>query len=83
MAADSPDKIKARFGEYVRALRKDRGLSQEDFAGLCGLDRTYVGAIERGERNVSLVNIGKIATGFGLPMRDLFRFEHASRNRRG
>jgi DNA-binding XRE family transcriptional regulator len=82
MAADSPDKIKARFGEHVRALRKDRSLSQEDFAYLCGLDRTYVGAVERGERNVSLVNIGKIAAGMGLPIRDLFEFEHARRNRR-
>jgi len=82
MPADSLDKIKARFGEHVRALRKDRGLSQEDFAGLCRLDRTYVGSVERGERNVSLVNIGKIAAGLGLPLRDLFGFEHARRNRR-
>jgi transcriptional regulator with XRE-family HTH domain len=82
MRADSPERIKARFGEHLRALRKQQRLSQEDFAALCGLDRTYIGAIERGERNVSLVNIAKIAAGLSLPTRDLFGFEHAIRNRR-
>jgi transcriptional regulator with XRE-family HTH domain len=83
MAAEPSEKIKSRFGDHVRALRKKQGLSQEEFAELCGLDRTYIGAIERGERNVSLVNIGKIAAGLSLPLRDLFRFEYADRNRRG
>ena len=48
-------------------------MSQEEFADLCGLDRTYVGGIERGERNVSLVNIEKIAKGFGIPLSLLFK----------
>lgn len=82
MVGTPSDKIKIRFGEYLRSLRTDRGLSQEDFAALCGLDRTYIGAIERGERNVSLVNIAKIASGLGLPIRELFGFENAHRNRR-
>jgi len=43
------------------------------FVGLCGLDRTYVGGIERGEHNVSLVNIEKIATTFGVSLSELFR----------
>ena len=49
------------------------GVSQEEFADLCGLDRTYVGGIERGERNVSLVNIEKIAQTFKVSLSDLFR----------
>jgi len=49
------------FGARVRALRHERGLSQEALAHECGLDRTYVGGIERGERNPSLQNIAKIA----------------------
>ena len=50
-----------RFGEQVRKLRKVRNLSQEDLAELSGLHRTYIGGIERGERNVSLINIVRIA----------------------
>lgn len=45
------------FGERVRALRQAANLSQEELAEACGLHRTYVGAAERGERNISLLNI--------------------------
>lgn len=61
----------ARFGERVRELRKSRGFSQESFAALCGLDRTYVGGIERGERNLALKNIGVIAEALGLTISQL------------
>ncbi|WP_235935379.1 helix-turn-helix domain-containing protein [Candidatus Laterigemmans baculatus] len=56
-----PVDILERFGDRVRELRKQRGWSQEEFALQCGLDRTYVGGIERGERNVALRNIERIA----------------------
>lgn len=49
------------FGENIRALRKTKGISQEDLASLCTLHRTYIGSVERGERNVSLANIVLIA----------------------
>ena len=68
--------IKVLFGSRIRQLRKEGGLSQEAFAELCDLDRTYVGGIERGERNVSLVNISKIATALKLPPIELFRIQN-------
>jgi transcriptional regulator with XRE-family HTH domain len=55
--------IKRRFGARVRKLRKARGLSQEALALTCNLDRSYVGAIERGESNLTLVNIHRLAIG--------------------
>ena len=55
---NNPKKL---FGENVRRLRKNRYWSQEKLAEACGLHRTYIGAIERGERNVSLENIVEIA----------------------
>jgi transcriptional regulator with XRE-family HTH domain len=50
------------FGERVRRLRQAKRLSQEKLAQLSGLDRSYIGSVERGERNISLINIVKIAT---------------------
>lgn len=65
--------IRVRFGEAVRQKRRKLGVSQEAFADLCGLDRTYIGGIERGERNVALVNIQKIARALKLSLSQLFR----------
>ena len=48
-------------------------MSQEEFADLCELDRTYVGGVERGERNLSLINIEKIALAFRVSMSELFK----------
>ena len=54
------------FGECVRKIRLARGLSQEKLAELADLHRNYVGAVERGERNISLLNIVKLAHGLGV-----------------
>ena len=62
-----------RFGKAVRQKRNKLGVSQEAFADMCQLDRTYIGGIERGERNVALVNIEKIAKTLRLTIADLFR----------
>ena len=67
-----PD-ILVRFGERVRELRKRAGLSQEQFAQRCRLDRTYVGGVERGERNLSLRNIAIIARALGATVSELTR----------
>lgn len=61
----------AQFGDRLRELRKRRGLSQEAFADLCGLDRTYVGGVERGERNVALRNIAAMAKALNISISKL------------
>ncbi len=60
------------FGKAVRKLRSDRGISQEEFAELCGLHRTYISDVELGKRNVSLENIGRIAEALNMPLSELF-----------
>lgn len=62
-----------RFGLRVRRLRKANGFSQEAFAAHCGMDRTYVGSIERGERNVSLRNIEIIAKALEVSISELMQ----------
>jgi transcriptional regulator with XRE-family HTH domain len=64
--------IKALFGRALRVLREERGYSQEELAERAGLHRNYVGGIERGERNVGLENIGKLAKALSVRMQDLF-----------
>jgi transcriptional regulator with XRE-family HTH domain len=59
------------FGTNVQKIRKQKGLSQEELAKKCRLHRTYIGGIERGERNVSLINLKKIATALGVKIDDL------------
>lgn len=61
-----------RFGEAVRTHRKARGYSQEAFGDACGIDRSYMGGIERGEHNLALVNILKIITALGIKPSEFF-----------
>ncbi len=71
--ARSGDILK-RFGERVRYLRTRKGIeSQMELSFKTGLDRTYVGGVERGERNISLRNIEKIAKALGVSVDELFR----------
>jgi transcriptional regulator with XRE-family HTH domain len=62
MATGGRDRqIQRRLGERVRALRKEKGFSQEGFADACGLHRTYMGSVERGETNPTLSSLATIA----------------------
>jgi transcriptional regulator with XRE-family HTH domain len=73
VAVDEKQEILLKFGNRVRELRKTKGLSQEAFASLCGLDRTYISGIERGVRNVSLANISLISQSLGVSLAELMR----------
>jgi transcriptional regulator with XRE-family HTH domain len=67
----APD-IRIRFGRSIRRVREEQGINQEETAERCGLHRTYYSGVERGVRNVSLVNIEKIAKGLKKSLPDLF-----------
>jgi transcriptional regulator with XRE-family HTH domain len=64
--------ILIQFGEKVREIRKDRNLSQEELAFKADLHRTYIGMIERAEKNITLLNIEKIANALEVNINALF-----------
>lgn len=61
-----------KIGHKIRYLRKEQGYSQEGFADEVGLDRTYVGGIERGERNIAVINLIRIAKTLNVEVGELF-----------
>ncbi len=64
--------ITEKIGDRIRELRKETGLSQEKFAAKIGMDRTYYASVELGKRNISIVNLEKIAQGLGMSLSDMF-----------
>ena len=73
MVVKEKQKVLVQFGARVRALRKSKDLSQEAFAALCGLDRTYISGIERGVRNVSLLNIKVLSEALDISISELLQ----------
>ena len=68
----SADEVQSALGDRIRALRSQYGWSQEQFAEICGLHRTYMGHVERGEKNVSLSTILRISEALGIPLPEPF-----------
>ena len=68
----SKKEILIKFGDRVREIRKEKGLSQEELSFKADLHRTYIGMIERAEKNITLVNIEKIANALEVSINDLF-----------
>ena len=73
--------LPARFGAAVQELRRRQGISQEKLAAQAGIDRAYMGGIERGQRNPSLTMIQRVAKGLGVPISELFQTVEAKRRR--
>ena len=65
--------ITQKFGEKIKALRNSLGMSQEKFALMIDMDRTYYASVESGKRNISINNIEKIAKGFNITLEELFK----------
>lgn len=65
--------ITQKFGQRIKFLRNERGISQEKFALSIDMDRTYYASVESGRRNISINNIEKIAKGFNVSLEELFK----------
>lgn len=66
--------IKEKVGKRIKQLREKNNMTQEVFAEKCGLDRTYITSLERGKRNISIVNLEKIANAFNISLSEFFDF---------
>ena len=72
-ARTSTESARLRFARLLKSERLARGISQEDLAELAGLHRTYVGSVERGERNIAVDNMEALAKALSLDISDLLR----------
>ena len=71
-----------RLGEYLRSVREKRGWSQEDLGYECGLHRTYIGAVERGEYNITMLSLRKITDTLGIALVDAVRAASVAKSKR-
>lgn len=71
MGANSLADVLVRFGKRLRQIREQVGVSQEKLAAMAKLHRTYVSSVERGKRNISLLNIERLASALGVSLRKL------------
>lgn len=75
-----PENSNQALADNLRAFRVERGWSQEEFADRCGLHRTYIGAIERGERNVTLNTLNNIASALEISSAELISESRRAKN---
>lgn len=68
-------KINIQFGKKVADIRKLQGISQEELAFRCGVHRTYIGSIERGEKSPTLNTIDRLAKGLGVEIIEFFKYD--------
>lgn len=68
-----PSRLRKVFAQHMRTRRRELRISQEELADRCGLHRTYIGSVERAERNISLDNIDRISTALGAPVPEMLQ----------
>ncbi|TLS50032.1 helix-turn-helix transcriptional regulator [Paenibacillus antri] len=73
-----PENVLVLLGKRIRDLRKEQGLSQEQLAELSGFHYTYIGAVERAEKNITVMNVSKIAAALAVSVSDLFSYSKIS-----
>lgn len=73
--------IKIKFGLRLRQLRKEKGISQEELMAATGIHRTYLSEVERGIRNISIVNIEKISLALNIDVMEMFNFQRVLKQR--
>ena len=73
--------IKIKFGLRLRQLRKEKGISQEELMAATGIHRTYLSEVERGIRNISIVNIEKISLALNIDVMEMFNFQKVLKQR--
>jgi len=66
------DDLLIKLGKHIRTLREGQGITQEELARMAKIDRSYLGAIERGERNLTVMMLEKVALQLKVTMRDIF-----------
>lgn len=66
--------VKAKIGQRIKELREVANMSQKDLSYSADLDRSYIASVENGQRNISIVNIEKIATALGVTLKDFFNY---------
>lgn len=81
MVRKSSDSLRAVLAENIKTFRREKSVSQEELAELCGLHRTYIGSVERHERNVTLSTLEVLASTFGVTVPELLtKHESPSNN---
>lgn len=68
--------IKSKIGQRIKELREIKQMSQKDLAYSADLDRSYIASVEKGQRNISIVNIEKIALALGITLKEFFKTTH-------
>lgn len=80
MVRKSSDSLRAVLAENIKTFRREKGFSQEELAERCGLHRTYIGSVERQERNVTLSTLEVLASTFGVTVPELLTMHESPSN---